>query len=208
MAWGMISDPVAYFDEVGGHNGFKDFTDEEIAFITRLRRTPQQVAFDVTAAYLQAPLPEAFACFVTCKDQKIVDAIVRMTKRELELGDLIRLEKGLYGHPLSGDVWANECSKVLAGIGFCYLDRDEERTIYAVRIRSQIIALLVLYVDDGLLLSYDPVATERVHALLVGQWSARDWEDISTLRIDGEDAEQFPETATPTRIGIAAELTT
>jgi len=65
-----------------------------------------------------------------------------------------RLKNALYGHPLSGDLWAAVAGEHLEEFGFELLDRDISTAFWVYREkqfdpRSKIIAVYVLYVDDG-----------------------------------------------------------
>ncbi|MBT5874889.1 MAG: hypothetical protein HOH43_15840, partial [Candidatus Latescibacteria bacterium] len=219
LTWGMVADPKGALQEKirqGCRLPKKgEVRDSEYVDVDTLLESCDAMCFDVTAAYLQAPLPEEFEYYVTSKNEMLLDAIAEATGKRLPPGALIKMVRALYGHPLAGDVWANECSKMLSLIAFEYVDHDEDRTIYVKKFGGEIVALLVLYVDDGVLISFDKATTESVHDLLVTQWSARDWEPFASMTVQSHDSDEpskgktvestTPDSIAPSRF-LAAEI--
>ena len=160
LAWGMIADSTKF----------------PLA-------KPTLISFDVTAAYLQAPLNDA-EYYVTTKDPMLIDAIKRNQGWDWSFSGQpwFKLKKAMYGHPLAGDFWGWEFRSMIELIGYFTHETDEEKTIYMHRgfgpnvdENSPIVAVLVIYVDDGFLVSFDDAVTSKTHQLLNEQWSARDW---------------------------------
>ena len=97
-----------------------------------------------------------------------------------------RLQKAMYGHPLAGDFWGWEFRSMMELIGWRTHESDDEKTIYVHRgfgpnalvegpDQDPICAVLVIYVDDGFLVSFDDEVTEQTRQLLDDQWNAREW---------------------------------
>ena len=164
LAWAMIADTVSF-----------------------PQKSPTLVSFDVTSAYLQSTFNNE-NYYVTTRDPLLLEAIKKEKGWTWDFkGDpWFKLERAMYGHPFAGDFWGWEFRSNVEAIGWRTFESDDEKTIYVHRgfgpnahiegpEQDPILATMVIYVDDGFLVSFDGEITKKTQELLNDQWSARDW---------------------------------
>ena len=161
LAWAMIADTMTF-----------------------PQKEPTLASFDVTSAYLQASTNNQ-PYYVTTNDPMLLDAI-RAEKGwnwDFKGRPYFKLQKAMYGHPLAGDFWGWEFRTMIEEIGWRTHETDDEKTIYVHRGEgvdpddesAPVVATLVIYVDDGFLVSFDDKITKRTRELLDEQWNCREW---------------------------------
>ena len=137
---------------------------------------PIVVSFDVTSAYLQASLNDQ-EYYVCIEDEMLLDALKEVTgwKWDFPGKAWFRMNKALYGHPLAGDFWAGTFKVMVVDIGFSAIESDDEKTVYVYYKNDRIVAVLVIYVDDGFLVTFDKEVADKTEKLLREQWQVREW---------------------------------
>ena len=148
---------------------------------------PIIVSFDVTSAYLQASLNDQ-EYYVCIEDEMLLEALKKVTgwKWDFKGKAWFRMNKALYGHPLAGDFWAGTFKRMVLDIGYSPIESDDEKTVYVYYKNERIVAVLVIYVDDGFLVTFDTEVAKKTEDLLRTQWQVREWN-----RWQGEEAKRF-----------------